>query len=116
MLRPKNNAMPTTKVLCESQFSASICCSPAQIIKHPLKMSAAPRTGFGISARAFVSIGKNASTIKIIPATMLIDLLSTLVAPANPMLLDDVSTAIAPINPDREVARPSAIMPLRIGT
>ncbi len=116
MLRPKNNEMPTTKVLNESQFSLNICSKPAQIIKHPTKMSEAPRTGFGIRARAFVSIGKNASTIKIAPATTLIHLLSTFVAPAKPILLEDVSTAIAPNNPDKAVAIPSATIPLRIGT
>jgi hypothetical protein len=71
------------------------------IIKHPGKIIDASNTGLDIIDRTVISFGKKASITKINPATTLIHLLTTFVAPANPTLLDEVSTAI-----------PSAIQPV----
>jgi hypothetical protein len=59
-------------------------------MKHRAKVSVAPITGLGMMAKTADSLGKNASTIRIIPVAKATALLVTPVAMERPILDEDV--------------------------
>src|SRR5258707_12275587 len=110
-LRPKQSAVPTTKIRRVSGFELKMICRPDIIMKQVTKTRMAPTTGAGMMDRSALSFGEKLRRMNRSPAATPIHLLVAPEAALKETLLDEVSDATPPRRPDTVTAMPSAMRP-----
>src|SRR2546422_8447845 len=110
-LKPKQSAVPITKVLRVSGFELKMICRPAIIMKQTTNTTIAPTTGAGMMESSALSFGEKPKRMDKAPAATPIHLLVAPDAALKETLLDEVSEATPPSRPDTVTAIPSAMSP-----